>query len=486
MAINDRPSDSLGFSYIDQLQYNSAGIPPLRNFTAYRLRGEVGEGKRAFVLIHTGYDRTGNWTRDGANIGGQTNPDGYVGTSADVIGTKITWVPTNAGGYVIPPMVVPIVLPAPVPSTPLANTYYNNSPDTLAFRNMLSGVLAGTSRTFVMEGDSTTAGVGAGTSGIIGAYANTYASKLATELVAAGYNANNDAIFGSQFVSGTATPYSQYNPKLQLTGAWVVNTALVPGYQPWTVGAAGAKFTGAWGSRIYNAVDVYYIQFASNGTVNASVDGGATIQNIDMSGTSGPVRKVTVPVPRGAHASFDLTTTSTSPVYIIGIVPRDTTVGEINIIQWGFSGALTASQATTTNQYSPSNAAMLALVAADMVIFQSTINDARTANNTPDATYKANLNTITAAWITSGARIMLMSGIPSSLADTTLAKRNSIKQQVADVASEKSLVYIDFDARCVSYDALTAKGWTAGDGLHGNIPCYADEAQWLGQIIRNM
>ena len=453
----------------------------------FTMAGSFAEGGTAVVTPAAG------WAYSGTPKGQWylTTPGGLPVAVSGATGYSYTFVYGDGGKYAswrpngVQTEIFGKVVTAAPASTPLANTYYNNSPDTLAFRAMLAGVLAGTSCTLVTEGDSTTAGVGAGTSGITGAFANTYSSVLAAQLAAAGYNANNDAIFGSQFVSGTATPYSSYNPKLSLTGAWAVNTALVLGYQPWTVTASGAKFTALWGSRVFNAVDVYYIQFASNGTVNASVDGGATIQNIDMSGTSGPVRKVTVPVPRGAHASFDLTTTSASAVYIIGVVPRDTTVGEINIIQCGFSGAVTASQATTTNQYSPSNAAMLALVDADIVIFQSTINDARTANNTPDATYKANLNTITAAWITSGAKVILMSGIPSSLADTTLAKRNSIKQQVVDVAAEKSLVYIDYDARCISYDALIAKGWAAGDGLHGNIPGYADEGVWLSQIIRN-
>lgn len=453
----------------------------------FTMSGSFVEGGTAVVTPAAG------WAYSGTPKGQWylTTPGGLPVAVSGATGYSYTFVYGDGGKYAswrpngVQTEIFGKVVAAAPASTPLANTYYNNSADTLAFRAMMAGILAGVSRTLVVEGDSTTAGVGAGSSGIVGAYANTYASKLAAELTAAGYPAYNDAIFGSQFVSGTSTPYSSYNPKLQLTGAWAVNTALVLGYQPWLVSASGAKATGLWGSRVFNVVDVYYIQFSSNGSVTASVDGGATIQTIDMSGTSGVVRKVTVSVPRGTHTSFDLTTTSASSVYLIGMVPRDTTVGEINIIQCGFSGALAASAATTTNAYSPANAAILSLIAADMLIFQMTINDARTVNNTPDATYKANLNTTTAAWIAAGTKVMLMSGVPSALTATTLAKRNSIKQQVVDVATEKSLVYIDLDARSVSYDALIAKGWAANDELHPNAAFYADEGLWLSQILRN-
>lgn len=354
-----------------------------------------------------------------------------------------------------------------------------NGANRLNFRKALAKVLAGQRARLLIMGDSTSVGAGAGTStaNLTGARAKNYPTRLAAALTAAGIPTYNEAVFGDQKTLTATVAYPSYDPRVTLAGGFAATSFSALGGNPWLAAATGAKWSLTPGMT-FDTVDVFTISNTGNGSLTVDVDGGATLTTINTNAALA-VQKTTVSCTRGTH-TLNLTTTSTASTYVLAVIPYDSTVGGLDIIQAGWYGGVMSDYAGAGSVWSPSNATLLAAVAPDLAIVQLTVNDS--TNGTTPASFAASLATVESALTTAGAETLLMSGIPSNNANATNGQLAAIVAAVSARAASQSRVYADLGSRCGTFAAMNAAGWMA-DTLHGNALLYADEGRWIAQTL---
>lgn len=360
--------------------------------------------------------------------------------------------------------------------------FARNGSSSLLLRNAIARALSGQRSRILLNGDSTLVGAGAGTNGagstgLVGARAGNWATQLAARLTAMGIPAFNEAIIGNQNVNtdGGVT-YSQYDPRLTVTG-FTTDAIGCPGGKAWLSTASGS----VWAFTPVMPFDRFDVLTASNngnGSVTANVDGGATLATINTNAALN-IQKTTVSCTRGTH-TINLTTTSTANTYIIGVIPWDSTLGGIDLLQAGWWGGKAADLAQSSVGFHPNAAATLAALAPNYTINQITINDAN--DGTAAAAYLASITAMDTAQAAAGAGVMWMSGIPSGTPQSSDGTLAGIVAQVAALATTKSRPYADLCGRLVSYAALNGIGWMY-DTKHGNRQLYADEALWLADLL---
>lgn len=351
-----------------------------------------------------------------------------------------------------------------------------NGATSIGLRKAIAKVLAGQRARLLVYGNSTEVGAGAGANaGVIyleGARPKNWPSQLATLLTAQGIPAYNEAIMGEQAISTSGSTYPVYDTRLAVSG--FTHSAVGAVGRSWKSTASGSTWAFT-PTMTFDRFDVYTLTDTGYGAINADVDGGAATAISNNAALS--VKKTTVSCTRGTH-TINLVTTSTSDTYIVGVVPWDSTVGGLDIIQAGWVGGKIDNFAGTSVWY-PANAAFLTSIGADVAWVELTINDAN--QSTSGATYAAYLATLAGALATSGAEVLLSNGIPSSTAES-VGTLDAINSALASYAGSNGLVYFDQRARLVNYATANANGWMA-DTVHGNAKLYADKARWVAKFI---
>lgn len=352
----------------------------------------------------------------------------------------------------------------------------------LPYRKALAKVASGSRARLLIYGDSTTVGAGAGTStaNLSGARALNWPTRLAAALTAVGIPAYNDSLVGDQNVSAFAT-YTNYDPRLSLTN-FSASSLLTLGRAAWRAATLGANlaFTPAM---TFDRFDIITASTTGTGSFTVNVDGGATLATVNTtSGGGNVVQKTTVSCTRGTH-TINCTTTSATQVYIIAIIPYDSTVGGLDIIQAGWYGGKMVDFASSNDQWNCANSNILGQIAPDISIVQLTINDSTT--ETSPSSFASSLATVDSALGAASGAVMLMTGIPSGNAQATNGQLASILSAVCARANAQGRVLADLDARCGSYAAMNDAGWMT-DTQHGNAKMYADEGRWMAKVLLDL
>ncbi len=261
--------------------------------------------------------------------------------------------------------------------------------------------------------DSNTRGTGTGT-GSVGAGSmqgyNGWPVKLAAELVARDpkLRAQSENFFGSGGIfAGDGNGYTPatYDDRIALSGSGIVAATLytIGGRLLYASAAGAIAFTPKTG---VTQCDLYYVGSASAGTLQWSVDGGATTNFSCQQSAGTGIYKLTIPL--GALGSHTVTIGWVSGgVYILGMDCYDATAPSLRVWNWGWHGS-TSTLWLGNSAWSPVNA--IPSLKPDLVIMAIGTNDWSTSNNLSVATSAANKQTLMTAWQGTSDTLLLTVG----------------------------------------------------------------------------
>lgn len=357
-----------------------------------------------------------------------------------------------------------------------------NSANRLNYRKAMAKVLSGGRARLLIAGDSTTVGAGAGTNGtgatgLVGARTKNWPTQLAAALTAAGIPAWNQSVWGDQNVGSAGETYNSYDPRVS-PGSWGNQFLNTLGGKAWTVSSAAAAFAFT-PTMTFDRFDVYTVQNSGLGSITVNVDGGATLATINEAGSASVV-KTTVTCTRGTH-TINVVSSSSTAVYLLGIVPWDSTLGGLDIIQCGHWGGSMGNIANNANPWEASSSTLLNAIAPDISLVQLTINDAN--GGTALSTYTSQLATVESALGAASGDVILMSGLLTNNAATTNGTLAGMVSAVSARAAAQSRLFADLGSRCGSFAAMNAAGFMYTDGTHGSALMYGDEGRWLANSL---
>ena len=263
----------------------------------------------------------------------------------------------------------------------------------------------------LIEGDSTCAGIGTGTSGTsnaTGARGRVWSSQVVTNLVTAGIPAQDNSVFGDSNMTQYVT-YNSYDPRVSLGSGWVTNNTSVPGGFAFTfTNAASGGFGNASATMSFtpaNQIDTFTIFWRNraSGTLTVNVDGGAALTATAGLGSGGST--ITIPSSYSSYGTgyttfsagslashtINIIVQSGNPVDVAGIHAWNSTIAYVDMIRICTSGATIASFDSST--YFGDTAYFAPYVLKPNYMFINlTVNDS--ANGTTAASYQASLNDI--------------------------------------------------------------------------------------------
>lgn len=335
-----------------------------------------------------------------------------------------------------------------------------------------------------MVGDSTTVGFDSALSGYTNAKVGSVLNRLATLLTAKGIAAQSDSFFGNGNVGGNATNYNAYNPLVTFPVAGFQPSGSLPG-----LGGQAFQCTTSGGTlaftpvSAFDTIDVYYFQSGTAGSFAVNVDGGAALQTINANGTPTNLLKATVTGASLATHTVNIVASSGSPVFIVGIAVRASTVPRVELYNMGVA-------ATTISSYEsgsfPFNLlAQLPVVAPDLTFINLTINDINTQVTTV-AAYQAAMQLAITAALGSGD-VILMIGNPGNTAPWTAGViAPQYQAAIYALAQLNNLPVLDITQRWVSYavtNPILPYGDAGAGAVHPGPAGYADIALAMDQAL---
>lgn len=338
--------------------------------------------------------------------------------------------------------------------------------------------------TLICIGDSTTAGIGAGSSGgvaaSVGARVLSMPMDLATSLTALGVPAIAQNVI-TGLGSGGATPAT-----IADLGTYA---GLTFGGADWTtagVDTAGARTwfdstgttTVSWTPTVsIDTLKLFYVRTAGTGTLAWAVDGG-TANNIATAGANGFV--MTGALSAGALASHTLTGARVSgTVYFGGFMAYDSTTLAVDILNLGWTGSGVSNWTAATNGWDPLLA--LSTFNADAALLQLAINDDN--GGTTVQAYLTGMQTLIDKLVSLGVTVFLFSSFQFSTATQPAAKQSMFRDACRALATRNNLVYIDGYTHWGNYVAANFTGPWGTDTLHPNAAWYSGQAAWVASIL---
>jgi len=268
-------------------------------------------------------------------------------------------------------------------------------------------------------------GAGAGTSGtsnLNGAAQKSWPQGMQRFNAAPGYLSSN-SWWGTQgYDSAAGITLTGYDTRLAQGANWNPNLTSLGGkvirYAPGAVN--NFSFTPTY---VFDTFEVYFLKNNGNGTCTANVDGGASLGTINTnSGGALLWAKQTFTCAKGIH-QINLVPNNDAQMFFAGIVPYDSTIPGIDIIQCAVYGATAAIFTPNVNVYDA--IPTLKFIAPDATFGDLTINDSN--NGTALATYSANLQIAITAAKVSGDYVAMV-GPPSN---TTQATNGTLDTYIA-------------------------------------------------------
>lgn len=325
-------------------------------------------------------------------------------------------------------------------------------------------------------GDSTTSGFGAAGNGYTGAHARAYPATLAAALVAGGIPASAQSFMGSNqgLVSANA-----YDPRVSLSGGFSVSTFKSfgrTGFQSTTNGAVLAFTPGT----PFDCADIYFFNTTSNGDFTVNI-GGSTLQTVNETGAES-FRKVTVSGFELGEHTLNIVASSSTFLYIIGVVVRDSVSSAVHVVNAGWDAAQSSNLIDTQDSFGSQKpyAQLPATVtfAADLVIVNIGINDA--GSSVSPATFEANLTTLLESL--SGVSDVLLV-IPALCGETPESTNQpAIHAVIRSLATAYGAAIIDLSTRFISYSSANALGLMY-DTLHPSRAGYQANAEAIAGLL---
>jgi lysophospholipase L1-like esterase len=329
----------------------------------------------------------------------------------------------------------------------------------------IATVTTGTGRAVILcEGDSTTLGAGS-VPGILGpgTKTNSYPSKLAAMLSAAGVNTCLESIWGD---GGIGAAIATYDSRIVL-GNWstgVTNGYSLGGAPFFTNSATVAPL--AWTPLTpTDTCEIYYNTNTTFGTFNANANGGSNTLVSCVSGGIG-VGKVTLSASLGMNTYNAIW--ASGAVNVVGFRAYNSAVKAVDVCNAGYGGAYTG--IIKGNGW---DAPLLTLLAPSLVIVSAGINDwlgAVPPANT--ATWFAGMLANTPSSVSD---TMIMAPFTSGLLSTPFATQVPY-QNVTRAAAGSSIPFIDINRFWGSWNEANAKGYYSPDWIHPSALGYSSAA----------
>lgn len=304
-------------------------------------------------------------------------------------------------------------------------------------------------------------------------------NQVAQLLSAMGTPSVNSSAFGD----GGAARYSQtlpvQDPRFTFGANWA---STFNNNQIWPGGSAIVYTTGAANNLSFAPVEqtdrarVWYYSFASNGTFNTNVNGGASL---------GTTNTATNPQQILASADFtfargvnvlNIVPGNNGNLTILGVEMWDSTVPAVNFLNFSLRGGAIADHTffnrntvpgitlPTLNAYGP----------IDLWYVSLTVNDVNQAGNWSTPTeYRARLETLVTYLLSSGASDVWLGIDPPS--NTAFSTNGTLAVYVAivyEIAAKFGLPVLDMVNRWGSY--ANNSQYYVPDGVHITAPGYAD------------
>lgn len=352
--------------------------------------------------------------------------------------------------------------------------------------------------TVAFVGDSTTVGHGAGDDPINNfnnARNRSMPSRAAQQLVAMGLPASAEAVFGGCTIdsaSSTLTRLQLYNPQLAIassgTAKWFLgNEYSLAGRVMRGAGAATDLYSLS-PSMPFDTIDLYYAGGFASTTFTVNV-GGPALQTFNTTGSTG-LTKATVSIGAGASVgTVNVKNTGGQMFRLIGIVPRNSTLRRVQMLNLGWEGSRTGDWAsasgsagylpTSTSSWAPDRA--LASLSPDLTVVKLGANDL--AASIAVATCQANLQTVIAAAKVGGGSVILVTPTPQNPTTRDPAGQTAaFNAMLRDLAASNGCGFIDLHSRYVSWAAANGQGYFADD-VHSLPIGYANEGDAIARVL---
>lgn len=319
-------------------------------------------------------------------------------------------------------------------------------------------------------GDSTTAGIGAGTSGTSGTSARqrSYPTYLAAALNARNsrLNATNTSRFGTNGISDTA-----YDSRLSVGAGWSQNVA-APAGRFWN----NSSTANAWAFTPGAAVDTAVAYYAANGGLGSlTVDIGGSVLSTINTATSAALGNTSVALGAAASSTINVKR-SAGNCFFLGIDAYNSAVPDTAIWNFGASGAKASDIASNAVAYDPLPG--LVAMAPDLVILNIGINDWDTDSD--QAVFATSMAALITAY-KAVADVIVMVPIPSTVGSASIATQAVYAGLIKAAAYAADVPLISMTERWGSA-ALAPTGFMF-DGLHATNLGYSDEADLVAQML---
>jgi lysophospholipase L1-like esterase len=344
-----------------------------------------------------------------------------------------------------------------------------------AVRDMFAAVQGGTRQTMLVLGDSTNAGRGAGTgsNGEVGARVLSPASVAAALWNARGIQSRADGWIGPQGISpNTAAHYAAYNPDVVFGANWAVDASSSLGQAMFSDASPNTDAIEFTPKRSADHFDILYPRGSGFAVTNFADSGGTlTGGSINMAGANAMLLGATS---RVAASTTKITAARVSggKIYVNGILPWNSTLAELSIVNAAAASWTVANYLSTANFYNAYYG--IAAVAADMFYVELGLNEKN--GGTTLATYLANLGNLIDYLVGLGGANSVILGI-SAPAQGGYNFDADWRAGIAAMAVTKDCVLVDHYSMFVAYDAAFYY-----DTVHLNAAGYARKGELLAAL----
>jgi lysophospholipase L1-like esterase len=347
-----------------------------------------------------------------------------------------------------------------------------NSAAMRRWRKAIANVRNGSGRArLALVGDSTTAGSGSVATGSNNAVAKSYPSFLANILNSYHFPAIATSAWGRNLWPAT-------DPRVAAPN-WIQSSNMLNGN---SIRANAILDPLSFNPGVpWDTAEVWYADLNGCGTFTINVDGGAVLATISPNG-AGAIKKAQITRALGNGVLNVARTGAGGQLYIAGMVTYDSTSPKVDVFNLGWSGSIVSDWTTTSTSYvslatPPSE--NLKTVAPDLTVICLTINDS--GFGTDVNLYKANLQTLVSAALTTGD-VVMMSGVPSEASTASVSTQEKYINAALEVALNNNLPFINLTQRWGSYAISNALGLYT-DLQHPLAIGYADVANAVASVL---
>ena len=346
----------------------------------------------------------------------------------------------------------------------------NNAANLPHLRKCMSNVKTGAGGCRILIiGDSTTQGYGSSAGSDIKSFS--WPAQLAKRLQSSFPSAR---ITWDSFIGDSSTQYNHVlDPRFTaFTGAW---TDYAGGF---FFGGLPFQNTGASGTFSYKPISnwdtakIWYITSSGNGTFGYQIDSGST--STQSTNSAAGIASVTATTGTPGNHQLNLTYSSGSGFFILGVEFSDSTHPGISFINGGSYGSTTGNWVSTPVGVAAWSAlSTITALAPDACMIDLDLNDQPNSINV--ATYTSNMQSIISTCAAQSDVILLSSNHGSTTyADANIQPYVTALESLA--APNTSVPIIQNWERMVSYTFQNTAGWMY-DNVHLNAQGYADFAE---------